>query len=162
MGPLNRYAPFVVLLVATVVLQAALIAADCVQTPARVAKQFARDYHYLDADMHKYLCQDLAQGEAVGDYLYARRFEAEQRGLPANYLRHMFTHLEVETVRQDARSAEIHLAGTTRVAINPVFMVVGKLFFLADEYHVEATLDLVKEADGWKVCGAPFGLQAAE
>ena len=162
MGPLNRYAPFAVLLVLLVIVQAALIALDCRQTPARVAGQFARKYHYLDPGMQKYLCQELAQSDAVDSYLHARRFEAQQRGLPANYLRHMFTHLQVAVVSQDDAGAQLHLEGSTRVAINPAFMLIGKIFRLADQYPVEATLDLVKEEDGWKVCGAPFGLQAAE
>lgn len=162
MGQENRYAPFVVLIILVVVLQGALIGLDCIQTPARIAKQFAKDYQYLDADMQKYLCQELAGSDAVADYLYARRQEAHQRGLSPHYLRRMFTHLTVEAVGQDDTSARMRIEGTTRVAINPVFMVIGKLFFLADDYPVEATLDLVKEEDGWKVCGSPFGLKAAE
>ena len=162
MGQENRFAPFIVLLVLIVVLQAGFIALDCVQTPARVAKQFAKDYYYLDADMQKYLCDALAQSDAVGDYLYEKQDEAGQRGLSTKNLRQLFTHLNVEITHEDSNSAKAHLEGTTRIAINPAFMVIGKLFFLADQYPMEATLDLVKQDDGWKVCGKPFGLQPSE
>lgn len=163
MGSQNRIIPVVVLVVVFLVLQLAFLAADCRQTPTSVAEHFTKDYFYLDADMQKYLCQNLAaDGETVDNYLYRKHEEAAQRGLPTKYLRHMFTKLHFKTVHQDDTSAEIHLQGTTRVAINPVFMVIGKLFFIGEDYPVEATLDLVKEKSGWRVCGTPFNLVSAE
>jgi hypothetical protein len=68
----------------------------------------------------------------------------------------MFTELNLKTVHQDENSIEFHVEGITRVAINPAFMVIGKLFRIGKNYPVEATLDLVKEDNGWKVCGTPF------
>jgi hypothetical protein len=159
MGSQNRIVPFAVLLVVAVVVQLALTAADCRQPPLRVATQFARDYAYLDANMQDYLCEALAaDGELVDRYLYEKYQEASQRGLSTNYLRHMFTKLHLKTLAQDEASARLHLEGTTRVAINPAFMVVGKWFFIGEDYPVEATLDLVKEEAGWRVCGTPFDL----
>jgi len=35
---------------------------------------------------------------------------------------------------------------------------VAKIFCLGDTYQVEETLTVVKEDDGWKVCGQPFSL----
>jgi hypothetical protein len=35
---------------------------------------------------------------------------------------------------------------------------VAKIFFLGDSHKVEETLTVVKEDDGWKVCGQPFSL----
>ena len=162
MGQENRYTPFIVLLILAVVVQVAFIGLGSIQTPATVAKQFAKDYEYLDPAMQDYVCKDLAQSDAVGDYLYAKQQEAHLRGLPTKYLRKMFTHLQVEILSRNADSAKIKLEGTTRVAINPAFMVIGKIFFLTDSYPVETTLDMVKEDGSWKVCGTPFGMQAAE
>lgn len=161
MGRKIQLAPFAVLFIVLAILQVALIAADCQQTPARVAKQFSRSYVYLDTDMQDYLCDELVEGGAVDNYLYAKKREADQRGFSTNYLRHLFTKLHVETLSRDDTTARIHVSGTTRVAINPAFMVVGKLFSLADSYHREATLDLVKQDGAWKICGEPFGLQPA-
>ena len=163
MGSQNRIIPVVVLVIIFVVLQLAFLATDCRQTPLKVAEHFTRDYFYLDADMQKYLCQDLAaDGEAVDNYLHQKYEEAAQRGLPTRYLRHMFTKLHFKTVHRDDTTVEMHVQGTTRVAINPVFMVIGKFFFIGEDYPVEASLNLVKEESGWRVCGAPFGLASAE
>jgi hypothetical protein len=159
MGAQNRIIPVVVLFLAAIVLQLALIAADCRQTPLRVAAQFTKDYFYLDADMQKYLCESLAaDGELVDDYLQLKYQEASQRGLSTKYLRHKFTKLHFSTESHGEDTLHVHVQGNTRVAINPVFMLVGKFFFIGKDYPVDATLELVKEKTGWKVCGTPFGL----
>lgn len=163
MGSQNRIVSFAILLVVALVFQLALIAADCRQTPLRVATAFTKDYFYLDKDMQDYLCESLsADNELVDQYIYQKHTEATQRGLSTNYLRHKFTKLHLKTTHQDDTSARFHIEGITRVAINPVFMVVGKWFFLAKDYPVEASLDLVKENGTWRVCGQPFGLRLPE
>jgi hypothetical protein len=161
MDSLNRFAPFVVLIALFVVLQAALIGLDCQQGPATVAKAFAKDYYYLDADMQKWLCSSEGDSsEAVQAFLNSKTDEAAQRGFDVSYLRHMFTHIHVKTVELSNDSASVHLTGTTRVAINPAFMVVGKLFQLGDDYPVDTTIDLVKENGRWRVCSKALGLQS--
>lgn len=161
MDPLNRFAPFAALIAIFVVLQAALIGLDCQQGPATVAKAFAEDYYYLDEDMQKWLCSSEGESdEVVRAFLNGKRDEAAQRGFDVTYLRHMFTHIHVETIERSDDSASVHLTGTTRVAINPVFMIVGKLFRIGNNYHVDETIDLVKEDGRWRVCNAPLGLQS--
>ena len=163
MGQQNRFAPYIIVLVLFIVVQLGLIAADMRQGPVQVAKQFTKDYFYLKPSMQQYLCQSLAEGgEVVDTFLYQKRMEAEQRGFTLKYLQHLFTSLHLKTVEQDEKSALIHVSGTTRVAINPAFMLVGKLFRIGKDYPVDATLELVKEDDGWRVCGAPFGMQPVE
>lgn len=160
MDPLNRIAPFAVLIAVFVVLQAALIGLDCQQGPATVAKAFAKDYYYLDEDMQKWLCSSEGDsGEAVQAFLNSKRDEAAQRGFDVSYLRHMFTHIHVKTIEQSEDSASVHLNGTTRVAINPAFMIVGKLFRIGENYHVDETIDLIKENGRWRVCTKALGLQ---
>ena len=121
-----------------------------------MALQFTKDFYYLDADMQNYVCEELAQGSAVDDYLYAKRKEAYERGFSTNRLRHLFTELHVADATEDGGPVRMHVSGTYRVAINPVFMVVGKIFFLADEYHMDETLELVKEDDGWESVRTTF------
>jgi hypothetical protein len=163
MGQQNRFAPFVIVLVLFVVIQLGLIAADMRQGPVQVAKQFTKDYFYLQPSMQKFLCQSLAEGgEVVDEFLYHKEMEARQRGFSLKYLQHMFTSIHLKTVEQDEKSALVHVTGTTRVAINPAFMLVGKLFRIGRDYPVDATLELVKQDDGWRVCGAPFDLQPIE
>lgn len=152
-------APLLIVIGITVVLQLGLIGIDSQETPIKVAKAFASDYYYLDADMQDYLCEELAgDGELVDNYLFSKQKEASLRGLGTNYLRHMFTKLHVSVVEPGEDKMTVHLAGTTRVCINPAFMIVGKLFGIGQDYAVDETLELVKEGKKWRVCGSPFGL----
>ena len=158
MGQQSRIA-VVILIIAFVLIQGVLIAADQQQTPLRVAKQFTKDYYYLNPEMQVLLCSELAQeGELIADWTYRRQHEAQQRGLPQHYMRQLFTQLHLEVIEQDQDSAQVHVTGVTRRAINPAFMLVGKLFRIGRDYEVDAILELVREEKGWRVCGAPFDL----
>jgi len=153
-------AQLVIVLGIAAVLQLALIGADCQQTPIKVAKAFASAYYYLDADMQDYLCAGLTEeGQVVGDYLLRKQDEASQRGLSTNYLRHKFLEMDVSVIASDKNAMKVHLSGSTRVCINPAFMLVGKLFHLGKDYPVDETLELVKENGQWRVCGQPLGLR---
>ena len=152
-------APLFLIIGIAVVLQLALIAVDCRQTPVKVAKAFAGDYVYLDADMQNHLCADLAEdGEMVNNFLYSKEKEAGHRGLETKYLRKKFTIRHARVVEPGEDKMAIHLTGTTRVCINPAFMLVGKLFGIGKDYPVDETLELVKENNQWRVCGTPFGM----
>jgi hypothetical protein len=158
MGQQSRIA-VVFLAVIFILLQGAMIAFDQQATPARVAKRFAQEYFALKPEMAQMLCKELSKEDiVVNDFLNRKQYEADQRGLPLNYLRRMFTHLQVEVLKDDQKSAQIRLTGSTRVAINPVFMVVGKIFGIGENIEVEGMLELVKEEDGWRVCGTRFDL----
>jgi hypothetical protein len=159
MGQRTNLAPFAIVIGIAIVLQLALIGAECRQTPATVAKAYAAAYYYLDADMQDYLCSDLADdGETVDNYLNDKSVEARQRGLATSYLRHKFIHMHLETVQSSDTTAEIHLSGATRVCINPLYMLVGKLFRLGQDYPVSETIELIKENGQWRVCGHALGL----
>jgi len=59
---------------------------------------------------------------------------------------------------ENADTAVVTLKGERRRTINPVFGLVARWFFMGEVHPVEATLNLVKEGDRWKVCGQPFRL----
>lgn len=152
-------APLFIVIGIAAVLQLALIGIDCQQTPVKVAKAFASDYYYLDDEMQNLLCADLAKdGELIDNYLFSKEKEANQRGFGTNYLRHKFTKLHVRVVEPGKDKITVHLTGTTRVCINPAFMMVGRLFGIGKDYAVDETLELVKENNQWRVCGTPFGM----
>jgi hypothetical protein len=152
-------APLIAVVVIAAVLQLGLIGADCRQTPIKVAKNFASAFYYLDSQMQDYLCDALAEnGEVVSDYLIQKSNEASQRGLSTNYLRHKFLKMHASVIDSGEDTMKVHLTGTTRVCINPVFMLVGKLFNVGDDHPVDETLELVKENNRWRVCASPFGL----
>ncbi|RJQ71737.1 MAG: hypothetical protein C4519_19445 [Desulfobacteraceae bacterium] len=152
MGQGNRFAPFVVLFISFVVLQAILAAVDSRQTPAKAARAFIKEYFYLDPDMQKWLCTEKRNAGMVEDFLQVKADQAAQQGYEISYFRHMFTKMHVNTIGQEADSARVQISGTTRVAINPVFMVIGKLFNLGQNHPMDVTLDLVKQNGHWRVC----------
>jgi hypothetical protein len=149
---MGRFAPFVVLVVLFIVLQPVLVVLDCRQTPASVAKQFVEDYYYLDPDMEKFLCDQVAATEWVDTYLQAKTDEAARRGLSTKNLRRMFTHLQLETLVAEDDAAVVQVKGTLRTAIYPAFMVVGKMFGIGRNYDVETTINLTRENGRWRVC----------
>jgi hypothetical protein len=67
-------------------------------------------------------------------------------------------HIKVKSEMIDENSARVHLTSSRRRAINPIFGLVSKVFVLGETYEVEETLTVIKEADGWKVCGQPYSL----
>lgn len=145
---------FGIVIVLAVIVQLVFIAADSCQTPVRVAEAFARNYFYLDPAMEDQLCPTLsADGQTVADFLYNATQNAAQRGFSVKYVRRMFTELHIQIISQDDDSAEAHVSGETRTAINPVFMVIGKLFHIGEYHPVDMQLYLVKEPQGWRVCG---------
>jgi len=68
------------------------------------------------------------------------------------------SHTELDVEMIDENTAEVHLASSSMRSVNPVFGVVSKLFLLGESYGVEETLTVVKEENGWKVCGQPYSL----
>jgi hypothetical protein len=152
-------APFAIVIGIAIVLQLALIGADCQQTPVKVAKHFADAYYAIDADMQDYLCSELAQdGELVADYLYTKQHEASQRGFRTSFLRHQITKVHMQLIDETDERVTVHLTGTTRVCIHPAFMLIGKLFHIGHDYPMDETIELIKDNGKWRVCGNPFGL----
>ena len=158
MGPQNRLMKFGIVIVLAVVVQLIFIAAESYRTPVRIAEEFARNYYYMDPAMEDQLCAALsADGQTVVDFLHDATHHATQRGFSANFVRRLFTELHIHIVSQDDDSAKVHVTGETRTAINPVFMVIGKLFHIGEYHPVDMHLDLVKELQGWRVCGEVEG-----
>lgn len=152
---------WILVVILAVCLQVAFVFADCRQTATGTAMDFSRAYFLLDADMERYMCSELAgDGEesAVTGYLQAMTDEARARGFGTGMVKQTIYHVETVTLSQDAESAVIHVKGQRRTCIHPVFAYVARLFDLGRTHEFEGTLELIKEDDKWKVCGAPYGL----
>jgi len=152
---------WILLVVLAVCLQVVFVFADCKQSATKTAVDFSKAYFLLDDHMEAYLCNDLVGDEdesAASAYLRSMTAEARERGFGTGMVRKIITHLETETLAQDAESATIHLSGNSRTCIHPVFAYVAKLFHLGHSYTFEETLELIKEDGLWKVCGTPYGL----
>jgi hypothetical protein len=143
------------------ILQVGLIGADRHSSPGTAAVDFSKAYYNLDADMADLLCTEIVEVEdadIVNDYLNRVADEARAEGFKPSWKKMVLSHLDLETRMVDDNTAEIHISGHRMRSPNPVFGAVSKIFFLGETYKVDETLTVVKEDDGWKVCGQPFSL----
>ena len=145
-----------------VILQAILISVGEADNPAEAAVDFTKAYYMLDgAAMSKLLCNELAEDEeadVVGTYLNSVAVQARSMGFSQNYMRSQLSHIKTEIQMADENSATVRITGERLRSINPVYAIVGRLFFLIESHKVDKTLNLVKEDGRWKVCDQPFSL----
>ncbi len=161
MGSGSKVVVFGTVIIVAFILQIVLIGADRHETPGTVAVDFSKAYFKLDADMADLLCSEMTEDDdvdVVDDYLNRVEVEARAEGFDPSWKKMALAHIELETEMVDENTAEIQITCERRRSINPVFGAVAKIFFLGDSHKVEETLTVVKEDDGWKVCGQPFSL----
>jgi hypothetical protein len=79
-------------------------------------------------------------------------------GFSPSYMRNQLSHISTEIQMTDENQVKVKITGERLRSINPVYAIVGKLFFLIESHKVDKTLTLVKEDGNWKVCGKPFSL----
>ena len=161
---MNRGNKFIVLasvVVVALVLQVVLIIADRHDSPAKAAVEFSKAYFKQNECMADRLCSELTadvETDVVGDYINRVADEARSDGFKPTWMRMALSHIEVETEMLDEDTAEVHFTSRRMRSINPVYGLVSKIFFLGQTYDVAETLTVIKEEDGWKVCGQPFSL----
>ena len=161
---MNRGNKFIVLasvVVVALVLQVVLIIADRHDSPAKAAVEFSKAYFKQNECMADRLCSELTadvETDVVGDYINRVADEARSDGFQPGWMRMALSHIEVETEMLDKDTAEVHFTSRRMRSINPVYGLVSKIFFLGQTYDVAETLTVIKEEDGWKVCGQPFSL----
>ena len=147
-----------------VVLQGLLVAVDKgkVDSPVGAAVDFTRAYFMLDGDsMTELLCREIVEDEEVDlvdEYLNSVAVEAVSMGFSRSYMQNQVSHISTETEMTDENKAKVKITGERLRSINPVFTLIGRLFFLIESHEFNETLTLVKEDDQWKVCGRPFSL----
>ena len=165
---MNRGNKFIVLasvVVVALVLQVVLIIADLYDyqtfTTLLAAVEFSKAYFKQNECMADRLCSELTadvETDVVGDYINRVADEARSDGFQPGWMRMALSHIEVETEMLDEDTAEVHFTSRRMRSINPVYGLVSKIFFLGQTYDVAETLTVIKEEDGWKVCGQPFSL----
>ena len=147
--------------IAAFVLQVILIFADRNDTPGKAAVDFSKAYFKLNDGMADYLCNELVGDEetdVVNDYINRVSDEARANGFKPSWMKMALSHIEVEAEMIDENSAQVHLTSSSIRAINPIFGLVSKVFVLGETHEVKETLTVIKEEDGWKVCGQPYSL----
>lgn len=161
MGSGSKFMILGAVVIVAFILQVGLIVIDRHESPGGVAVEFSKAYFYLNADMADMLCSELTGDEdtdVVNDYLHRVAAEARAEGFKPSWKKMALAHIELQTEMVDENTAQIQITAQRRRSINPVFAAVATIFFLGDTYEVEETLTVVKEEDGWKVCGQPYAL----
>ena len=69
-----------------------------------------------------------------------------------NFAKSKLYSVETHTTLEGYDKAVVSLHGKRRVAINPVYPIISKIFSIGETYTVEAEINLVKEDGQWKVC----------
>ena len=157
----QKFFTIIAVLCLALVVQLALIFADCKDTPARTAAGFATAYFNLDPAMADYLCNEFLEQEdtdLVQAYINQVADQARQSGFEPNYMRMRLFSLHTEVISQSESAAEVHITAKARRNLNPVFTIIAKFFHLGENHPIDETLNLIKEDGRWKVCGKAFEL----
>ena len=157
----NKIMVLASVVIAALVLQFVLIIADRHDSPGKAAVEFSKAYFKLNKCMAYRLCSDVLadeESDIVDDYINRVADEARANGFKPRWMRMSLSHIEIKTKMIDENTAEVHLTSSRMRSINPVFGIVSKIFFLGESYDVDENLTVVKEEDGWKVCGQPYSL----
>jgi hypothetical protein len=157
----NKLMVVALVVIVALVLQVGLILADRQDSPAKAAVEFSKAYFKQNECMAYRLCSEVLEDEemdVVADYINRVADEARTDGFKPSWMRMALSHTEVEVEMLDENTAEVHLSSSSMRSPNPLFGVVSKIFFLGETYEVDETLTVVKEEDGWKVCGQPYSL----
>lgn len=140
-------------------LTASYIGLENQETPYNAAISFTKALYRLDPAMKRWLCSDLtedARNNPADEYLYEVRSKTADRGFPESFARNRLFHIETETRMKDPKTAEVHLTAHRRVAINPLYVIVAKIFQIGESHEVSHTFRVVQEGGAWKVCGDVF------
>jgi hypothetical protein len=143
-----------------VILQVILIRVGKTDSPAEAAVDFTKAYFMLDGtSMSKLLCAEILESDKaniVDEYLNRVADEARSMGFSRSYMRNQLSHIHTHIQMTDENNARVRITGERMRSINPIFALIGNLFFLIESHKVDVTLTLVKEDDKWKVCSKPL------
>jgi len=131
-------------------LQVGLIFLDCPHSPSNTAVQYAKAYHKLSPSEAKWICSSACSKAA--DHIYEATSEAAERGFDQGYAKYALSHIETHTEYLDDTTAVVHLTAHRRLAINPLYVWVARLFRIGDSDEVDGTIRVRLEDGHWRVC----------
>jgi len=159
MAQMNKVAALILVLIVGSFVQVLFSFAGGKDTPGRAVAEFSKAYFKVDKAMAARICTErLTSGDVdlVDKYIYLTAQKAKDRGFKTDFMKHKLYNIDIETLSQSATNAQVQIKGKSRVAINPVYPFVAKLFNLGNTYEVDETINVVKEDGKWKVCGNFF------
>ena len=161
MVQLNRSVGIIIVIIIGFVVQSIFSMADAVDTPNKAVVEFSKAYFELDKSMTERICKKQLASEdvdVIDEYLYSAAKTAYERGFDINFLKNKLYHIETETISKNDTEAQIRITGKIRVAINPVYPLVAKLFDIGSTHEVDEIIRVIKEDGQWKVCGKLYSL----
>ncbi len=150
-----------IVIVISFVLQVVFVYADKIDSPHKAVVDFSKAYFWLDKSMAERLCdaQRTIDGvDVVDEYIQSTADNAKENGWGINYMKSSIYHIKTNTLSKDDSNAVVRLTCYKKKAINPVYPPFAKIFRLNKTYHIDETINVVKEDDTWKVCGKVFDL----
>jgi uncharacterized protein (UPF0335 family) len=143
-------------------LQVAFVYADKLDSPHKAVVEFSKAYFWLDKEtMNKRLCnaqKTIDEVNIIDEYIQQATNEAGQRGFELKYMKTTIYHIKTQTLSRDDSNAVVKLTCYKKKTINPLYMPFAKIFRLNETYHVDETINVIKEDETWKVCGKVFDL----
>jgi hypothetical protein len=150
----NKFVVIILLVAVGLVFQVVLYMADSKSAPEKAVVAFAKSYFRLDPSIADMLCSDIMEDEnIVADYLHLVEKEAGLQGFGNPMKTYCLYDISTRKLNIDAQHAEIQLVCKKKVAINPLYFWVARLFDLGETYTVDEIFHAVKEEGKWKVCG---------
>ena len=144
------------------ILQIIFVYADKMDSPHKAVIEFSKAYFWLDkATMNKRLCnaqKTMDEVNIIDEYIQRAGNEAGQMGFELNYMKNTVYHIKTQTLSKDDSKAVVRLTCCKKKAINPLYMTVARIFRLNKTYHIDETINVIKEDETWKVCGKLFEL----
>lgn len=161
MAQLSKIAGIILVLIVGLFVQMLFVFAEAKDTPTKAVVEFSKAYFQLDKSMAKRICDERLASEEVDivdQHIHNAAEEAKERGFDITFMQRKFYDIEIDTLNKTDNNAQIRITGKTRVAINPVYPIVAKLFDLGGIHKVDETINVIKEQGKWKVCGKLFDL----
>ena len=161
---LSKGAGIILVLIIGFLLQLLFSIADAIDSPSKAVVQFSKAYFNFDKSMAERICKERLDSktiDVIDEYIYLSAKEAKERGFGINFMKNKLYHIETETISKKENEAQIRITGKIRVAINPVYPIIAKLFDIGAIHEVDEIITVIKEEGKWKVCGNLFSLPAA-
>ena len=165
MTQLSRSAGIILVLGCGFLLQVLLAFADTRDTPNKAVVEFSKAYFKLDKSMAERICKERLAFEdvdVVDQHIHLAGMEAKNRGFDISFMKNQLYHIETEILSQNNSEAQVRITGKRRVAINPVYPIITKIFDIGGTYEVDDIIRVKKEDGKWTVCCDLFSLPANE
>lgn len=159
----NNIASLVIVVLIGLLLQVGLVFLDCTQSPSDSAVRYIKAYYKLSPSMAKYICDgsseaacgnqsDAYASSKVSDHIYNATAEAAERGFGKGFAKYSLSHIETRTEYLDDATAVVHLTARRRLAINPLYTWVARLFRMGETREVDESIHVKLENGRWRVC----------